>query len=85
MKRQYLAAIFLAAGLAAPALAAEKSTGVGGAAGTVAGVSASKEPKKVAKKKPGAEKSVKVAQIEKPDSGAKSPAKATRRMRGYGN
>jgi hypothetical protein len=43
-------------------------------------------PKKVAaKKKPGVHKGVKVAKIERPGSGAKSPTKTTRRMRGYGN
>ena len=89
MKRHYLGAILLTVGLAAPALAAEKSTVLGdaGAAnGATVRASASKTPKKVAaKKKPGTDKSVKVAQIEKPGSGAKSPTKTTRRMRGYGN
>ena len=87
MKRHYLATILLAVGLAAPALAAEKSTVIGGAgAATGAAVGASKVPKKVAaKKKPGVHKGVKVAKIERPGSGAKSPTKTTRRMRGYGN
>ena len=83
MKRHFVAAIFLSVGLAAPALAAEKSTAVGGA--NVAGASTSKQAKKTAaKKKPGAEKPMKVAQAKKPGSGAKSPFKTTPRMRGYG-
>jgi hypothetical protein len=89
MKRHYVAGIFLAVGLAVPALAAEKSTVIGGAsgtAGTAVRASPSKAPKKAAtKKKSVTEKGVKVAQIEKSGSGAKSPPKTTRRMRGYGN
>jgi hypothetical protein len=84
MKRHFVAAIFLTVGLAAPALAAEKSTAVGGAA-NVAGASTAKQAKKTAaKKKPAAEKPMKVAQAKKPGSSAKSPFKTTPRMRGYG-
>jgi hypothetical protein len=80
MKRHFVAAIFLAVGLALPALAAEKSTVIGGAA---VGTNPSKASKKaVATKKPSADKSMKVAHADKP---GKSPVKATRRMRGYGN
>jgi hypothetical protein len=89
MKRHFVAAIFLAVGLAVPALAAEKSTvigGAGGAAGSAVRASPSKAPKKAAtKKKSAAEKGLKVAQIEKSGSGSKTPPKTTRRMRGYGN
>jgi hypothetical protein len=77
MKRHHVAAIFLAAGLAMSALAAEKSP--------VIGASPSKVPAKAAaKKKPAAEKPTKVAQAKKPGSSAKSRFKTTPRMRGYG-
>ncbi len=76
MKRHFVAAIFLAVGLAVPALAAEKSPVIG----------ANKAPAKTAaKKKPGAQKPMKVAQADKQKSGANSRFKTTPRMRGYGN
>jgi len=85
MKRHYVAAVFLALGLALPVLAAEKATGVGGA-GAAAGTNASKESKKTAaKKEPGVEKRAKVAQADKSKADEKGPFKTTRRMRGYGN
>jgi hypothetical protein len=85
MKRHFVAAIFLAIGLAVPALAAEKSSAVGGA-GKVAGASTSKQSKKTAaKKKPSAGKPMKVAQAKKSGSGAKDRFKTSPRMRGYGS
>ena len=82
MQRHFVSALFLAAFLAAPAVAAEKSrAGVGAVA-----PGASKESKKAVatKKKTVADKPVKVAQAEKAAT-AKNPVKTTRRMRGYGN
>ena len=81
MKRHFVAAIFLAVGLALPALAAEKSAVIGGAA---VKANPSKAPKKaVATKK--TDNPVKVAQVQKPAQVKKSPAKTTRRMHGYGS
>jgi hypothetical protein len=80
MKRHFVAAIFLAVGLALPALAAEKSAVIGGAVKA----NPSKAPKKsVATKK--ADNPVKVAQVQKPGQVKKNPAKTTRRMHGYGS
>jgi hypothetical protein len=80
MKRHFVAAIFLAVGLALPALAAEKSAGIGAAVKA----NPSKAPKKaLATKK--TDNPVKVAQVQKPGQVKKSPAKTTRRMHGYGS
>jgi hypothetical protein len=85
MKRHYVAALFLAAALAVPAVAAEKSRPAEGV-GNTAAVGAGKDSRKVAaKKKPVAEKPVKIAHADKPSAATKSPMKTTRRMRGYGN
>ena len=84
MKRHFVSAVFLAAFLAAPALAAENRSTVAGAAGVVAPGAAKESKKAAAKKKTSAEKPVKVARVEK-SAPPKSPARTTRRMRGYGN